>query len=56
MLEVESIARGWGLTRLRLDTRADLVESQALYRSLGFMESEPHSGGPYSDVWFSKDL
>lgn len=56
MLEVESISRGWGLTRLRLDTRADLVESQALYRSLGFVESEPHSGGPYSDLWFAKDV
>jgi len=56
MLEVESRARDMGLASLRLDTRSDLVESQRLYESLGFRDTAPYSGGPFSDRWYSKDL
>ncbi|WP_395695665.1 GNAT family N-acetyltransferase [Nocardioides sp.] len=56
LLAVESLGREWRLEELRLDTRHDLVESQALYRSMGFSESEPHSAGPYAEVWFRKRL
>ncbi|HXH79489.1 GNAT family N-acetyltransferase [Nocardioides sp.] len=56
MLEVEQRALGMGLSQLRLDTRNDLVESQRLYESLGYRESPPHSGGPYSDRWYAKQL
>lgn len=56
MLEVEDRARGMGFARLRLDTRNDLVESQRLYESLGYCETPPHSGGPYSDRWYGKLL
>lgn len=56
MLEVEDHARTLGLTALRLDTREDLVESQRLYVALGYRESPPHSGGPYSDRWYAKRL
>ena len=56
MLEVEELARGMGFARLRLDTRKDLVESQRLYESLGYRETPPHSGGPYSDRWYGKLL
>jgi len=56
MLEVEHRARGMGFAQLRLDTRSDLVESQRLYESLGYCETPPHSGGPYSDIWYGKLL
>jgi ribosomal protein S18 acetylase RimI-like enzyme len=56
MAEVEDHARRMGMTELRLDTRRDLVESQALYESLGYREIPPYSGGPYSDHWYSKPL
>ena len=56
MLEVEDRARSMGFARVRLDTRNDLVESQRLYESLGYCETPPHSGGPYSDRWYGKLL
>lgn len=56
MLEVEHRARGIGLAELRLDTRSDLFESQRLYESLGYSETPPHSGGPFSDRWYGKTL
>lgn len=56
MAAVESHADGLGITTLRLDTRRDLVESQALYRSIGYVSSPPHSGGPYADLWFTKTI
>jgi GNAT superfamily N-acetyltransferase len=56
VLDLEQRARQLGLLRLRLDTRRDLVESQLLYQALGYEPSPAHSGGPYSDLWFSKAL
>lgn len=56
MLDVEARARHMGLTALRLDTRNDLVESQRLYESLGYLEAPPHSGGPFSDRWYRKAI
>jgi len=56
MLEVESRAREMGLASLQLDTRSDLVESQRLYESLGFRDTAPYPGGPFSDRWYRKDL
>ena len=56
MLEVEHRARSMGLTKLRLDTRSDLVQSQRLYESLGYCETPPHAGGPFSDRWYAKRL
>lgn len=56
MGEVEKHAGRMGLDTLRLDTRRDLVESQRLYESFGYVDSPPHSGGPFSDRWFTKTL
>lgn len=56
MLEVEERARTMGFSQLRLDTRNDLIESQRLYASLGYLDSPPHSGGPFSDRWYRKAL
>lgn len=54
--EVERQARELGVTRLRLDTRTDLVESRRLYASHGYHEVEPFNTGQYAQHWFSKTL
>jgi GNAT superfamily N-acetyltransferase len=53
---LEGAARAQGMRRLRLDTRADLVEAQALYRAAGFVEVEPWKVEEYADVFFEKVL
>ncbi|MEP7765569.1 GNAT family N-acetyltransferase [Sanguibacter sp. 25GB23B1] len=53
---LEDRARAAGLARLRLDTRADLVEARGLYAKLGYEEVEAFNDGPYADHWFSKAL
>ncbi|WP_418155823.1 GNAT family N-acetyltransferase [Actinoalloteichus caeruleus] len=52
----EDAARDLGATRMRLDTRADLVEARSLYTSRGFREIPAYSNAPYSDHWFEKSL
>ena len=54
--ELETHARDHRVTRLRLDTRRDLVEARQLYARHGYRETTPFSRGPYSDHWFQKDL
>jgi GNAT superfamily N-acetyltransferase len=54
--EVERAARELGVTRLRLDTRTDLVESRRLYASHGYHEVEPFNTSQYAQHWFSKTL
>ena len=54
--EVERLARAHGRTRVRLDTRADLVEARRLYARLGYDEVEAFNTGPYAEHWFAKDL
>jgi GNAT superfamily N-acetyltransferase len=54
--ELEGAARGRGLSRLRLDTRGDLVEARRLYCRQGYTEVPPFSAGPYADHWFAKAL
>ncbi len=53
---LEAGARSHGLTRLRLDTRSDLVEARALYTRHGFTEIAAFNDDPYADHWFAKDL
>lgn len=45
-----------GRTRIRLDTRSDLTEAQALYAGLGYREVAPFNDSPYADHWFEKQL
>lgn len=53
-MEAEATARG--LTALRLDTRADLVEARSLYAKRGFVEIAPYNAAEYADHWFEKRL
>ena len=53
---VEAAARARGLTRLRLDTRDDLVEARALYAATGYAEVEPFNDEPYAEHFFEKYL
>lgn len=53
---VETTARELGLTVLRLDTRADLVEARALYARHGYREIPAYNDSPYADHWFEKVL
>lgn len=52
----EDVARRIGAKTMRLDTRRDLVEAQALYAQCGYAETPPHNGDKYADHWFSKSL
>jgi GNAT superfamily N-acetyltransferase len=54
--ELEGAARARGLSRLRLDTRGDLVEARRLYARQGYTEVPPFSAGPYAEHWFAKAL
>ncbi|SCL72779.1 Acetyltransferase (GNAT) family protein [Micromonospora citrea] len=53
---VEERARAAGITRIRLDTRSDLVEARALYARHGYREIPAFSHGPYAQHWFEKVL
>lgn len=52
----EEAARGLGATRVRLDTRNDLVEARALYARHGYVEGPRHNSDPYAEHWFRKEL
>ena len=56
MDEMEQRARGLGLTRLRLDTRDDLVAAHRLYARHGFIEVEQFNNEPFAERWFEKVL
>jgi ribosomal protein S18 acetylase RimI-like enzyme len=56
MDEIERQARQHGLTRLRLDTRHDLVAARRLYARHGFVETAPYNDDPFADHWFEKVL
>ena len=53
---IEAAARARGFTRLRLDTRDDLVEARALYAATGYAEVEPFNDEPFAEHWFEKQL
>jgi ribosomal protein S18 acetylase RimI-like enzyme len=53
---LERRAADRGLTRLRLDTRHDLVQARALYARLGYAEVPPFNAGRYAEHWFAKEL
>jgi ribosomal protein S18 acetylase RimI-like enzyme len=56
MAELERLALEHGRTRVRLDTRADLVEARGLYARLGYAEVPPFGANPYAAHWFEKRL
>ncbi|WP_067548130.1 GNAT family N-acetyltransferase [Nocardia crassostreae] len=53
---VEEAAMGLGATRIRLDTRLDLIEARALYVSHGYVEIPPYEDREYAEIWYAKDL
>jgi len=56
LLCAEEVARVWGATAIRLDTRLDLAEARALYLRHGWAEVAPFSDAFYAEVWYAKDL
>jgi ribosomal protein S18 acetylase RimI-like enzyme len=56
MGELEHLARGHGLSVLRLDTRHDLVEARRLYAALGYEEVAAFNDGRYAEHWLAKPL
>ncbi|MFD3607138.1 GNAT family N-acetyltransferase [Streptomyces atroolivaceus] len=53
---IESAARAYGVRRIRLDTRNDLVEARGLYAKHGYREVPAFNQGPYARHWFAKEL
>ena len=53
---VENAARGYQLTRLRLDTSDYLTEARRLYARNGYQEVAPFSDGQVANLWFGKAL
>jgi GNAT superfamily N-acetyltransferase len=51
---LETRARDFGVSTLRLETNRTLEEAQALYRSCGYVEVEPFNDEPYAHHWFEK--
>src|SRR5262249_14136521 len=51
---LETRARDFGVTTLRLETNRTLKEAQALYRKCGYLEVEPFNDEPYAHHWFEK--
>ncbi|MGW4228907.1 GNAT family N-acetyltransferase [Streptomyces sp. NPDC004980] len=52
----ERAARSFGVRRIRLDTRNDLVEARGLYTKHGYREVPAFNQGPYAEHWFAKEL
>lgn len=53
---VEQVAGRWGLDRLRLDTRSDLVEARGLYVATGYVEIAAYNQSSYAERWYEKAL
>jgi GNAT superfamily N-acetyltransferase len=53
---LEQAARDTGCSVVRLDTRADLPEALALYRSSGYRDIPAYNDNPYATHWLEKRL
>lgn len=56
LTEVEIAASQRGLTRLRLDTMASLVEARALYTSAGYRDISAYNRNIYAQHWMEKEV
>jgi DNA-binding MarR family transcriptional regulator/GNAT superfamily N-acetyltransferase len=54
--ELEARAAAHGCTAVRLETNRTLAEAIALYRSAGYVETEPFNDEPYAHHWFVRSL
>ncbi len=52
----EEIARVWGVSTMRLDTRLDLTEARALYERHGWVPVPAFSDAFYAEAWYAKRL
>ncbi|GAA2143990.1 hypothetical protein GCM10009760_30980 [Kitasatospora kazusensis] len=52
----ERTARAHGVRQLLLNTRKDLTEAIALYRRLGYRDTDPYGDDPYAEIWLAKPL
>ncbi|MET9589967.1 GNAT family N-acetyltransferase [Streptomyces sp. NPDC006516] len=53
---IEESARAYGVRRIRLDTRDDLVEARGLYAKHGYRAVPAFNRGPYAEHWLAKEL
>jgi GNAT superfamily N-acetyltransferase len=53
---IEAVARKYGVRRLELDTRDDLVEARRLYERCGFKEVPAFNTNRYAAHWFAKEV
>lgn len=56
LAELERHAVERGATEIQLETNRVLTEAQQLYRSAGYVETEPFNAEPYAHYWFTKTL
>jgi DNA-binding MarR family transcriptional regulator len=56
LAELERRAVAEGAPAVRLETNAALTEAIALYRSAGYLETDPFNDEPYAHHWFEKAL
>jgi DNA-binding MarR family transcriptional regulator/GNAT superfamily N-acetyltransferase len=54
--DLEARAAAHGCTAVQLETNRTLTEAIALYRSVGYIETEPFNDEPYAHHWFVKPL
>lgn len=54
LAELETLAAEQGAPGTRLETNDALGEAIALYRSAGYVETEPFNDEPYAHHWFTK--
>ncbi|WP_394889161.1 GNAT family N-acetyltransferase [Mesorhizobium sp. AaZ16] len=54
--KLETIAAGFGVKTVCLDTNRSLKEAQSLYRREGYTEIARFNDNPYADHWFAKRL
>lgn len=54
--EAERAAVELGGTKIRLETRGDLIEARRLYARLGYVEIPPYGSDPYTEHSFEKQL
>jgi GNAT superfamily N-acetyltransferase len=56
LTQLERLAVELGATEIVLDTNASLIAAGSLYRSSGYVETEPYNENPNATHWFRKAL
>ncbi|MFS8204346.1 GNAT family N-acetyltransferase (plasmid) [Streptomyces sp. CWNU-52B] len=53
---LENEAHRLGARRMVLNTRLDLIEARSLYARHGYAEIPAYCTGPYTEIWYGKEL